>query len=124
LALRPDDAGALWHIGYPLIASDQPEQAIPFLEKSVAISNRSAGPMGVLVRAYAHAGRRAAALRLLEELKRRNRSGYVPAASFVNPYLGLGDNENALLWLNKACDEHSNIVQWLKVPPPLRSAAQ
>jgi hypothetical protein len=63
------------------------------------------------------------ALRLVEELKERKQKGYVPAGAFVNAYLGLGDNEEALAWLEKAHAEHSNIVQWMKVHPfmdPLR----
>lgn len=124
LALKPDDPGTLWRISYALIAQGSTNEAISLLEKAVALSHRSAGPEGVLVRAYAHDGRRADALRLLDELQERNRKGYVPAAAFVNAYLGIGDNDKALLWLNKACDEHSNIVFWLKVHPhfdPLRN---
>jgi pentatricopeptide repeat protein len=77
----------------------------------------------VLIRAYAHAGRRTEALLLLEELKRRQQAGYVPAAAFVNAYLGLGDNEQAFAWLERAYKEQSAILQWLKVHPyfdPLR----
>jgi serine/threonine-protein kinase len=56
-------------------------------------------------------------------LKRRKQAGYVPAAAFVNAYLGLGDNEEAFAWLEQGYKEHSNILQWLKVHPyfdPLR----
>jgi len=42
--------------------------------------------MGLLVRAYAHAGRQQDALRLLAELKKRKQTGYVPARAFVNAY--------------------------------------
>jgi len=73
--------------------------------------------MGVLVRAYGHAGRRADALHSLAELKRRSQSGYLPAAAFVNAYLGLGDNQQAFAWLERACQEQSNILQFLKVHP-------
>jgi pentatricopeptide repeat protein len=79
--------------------------------------------MGVLVRAYAHAGRRREALLLLDELKRRQQETYVPAAPFVNAYLGLADNEQAFAWLEKAYKEESNLLQLLKVHPyfdPLR----
>jgi pentatricopeptide repeat protein len=79
--------------------------------------------MGVLIRAYAHAGRRADALRLLNELNRRQQKGYVPSAAFVNAYLGLGDTEQAFVWLEKAYKEQSNILELLKVHPhfdPLR----
>ena len=95
-------------------------RAIPALEKVLAISDRSPAVLGVLTRAYAHAGRRADALRLVEELKQRKQRGYVPAGAFVNAYLGLGDNEEALAWLEKAHAEHSNIVQWMKVQKVLQ----
>jgi hypothetical protein len=78
--------------------------------------NRTA-VIGVLIKAYAHASQRADGLRLLEELKRRKQAGYVPAAAFVNAYLGLGDNEEAFAWLEQGYKEHSNILQWLKVHP-------
>jgi len=80
--------------------------------------------IGVLIRAYARAGRRSDALRLLEELKNRKKAGYVPAGAFVNAYLGLGDNEQAFVWLEEAYKERSNILQFVKVHPyfdPLRA---
>jgi len=123
LAVRPDDAMALWYLGFVLTAKGQPEEAIPVLERAVSISDRSPGVIGVLVRAYAHAGRRPDALRLLAELKRRRQAGYIPAAAFVNGYLGLGENDEAFAWLERAYQEQSNILQFLKVHPyfdPLR----
>jgi pentatricopeptide repeat protein len=123
LAIRPDDAGVLWYLGFALTANGQLEEAIPVLEKAVAGSHRSPGVIGVLIRAYAHAGRRRDALQLLEELKRRQQAGYIPTAAFVNAYLGLGDNEQAFDWLERAYQEQSNILLFLKVHPffdPLR----
>jgi tetratricopeptide (TPR) repeat protein len=123
LALRPDDVPALWDLGYVLIANGQPEKAIVELEKAVSMSDGSPGVIGVLVRAYAHAGRRSDALRLLAELKKRKQSGYVPAGAFVHAYLGLGENDLAFAWLEQAYKEQSNILQYAKVHPffdPLR----
>jgi len=123
LAVRPDDSAALWFLGFVLIANNQPNEAIPVLEKTFSVSGHSSAVIGVLIRAYAHAGRRADALRLLAELKKRKQAGYVPAAAFVNAYLGLGDKEEAFAWLEQGYKEHSNILQWLKVHPyfdPLR----
>jgi pentatricopeptide repeat protein len=94
------------------------------LEKAVSLSNRSPGVIGVLIRAYSHAGRHNDALRLLEELKRRKKAGYVPAGAFVNAYLGLGENEQAFAWLEPALKEKSNILQFVKTHPyfdPLRA---
>jgi len=124
VGVRPEDASAYWYLGFALIANDQPEEAIPVLEKALSVSERSPGVMGVLIRAYAHSGRRSDALRVLEELKKRSQTGYVPAGAFVNAYLGLGDKEQAFAWMERAYQERSNLLQFLKVHPffdPLRS---
>jgi TolB-like protein/DNA-binding winged helix-turn-helix (wHTH) protein/Tfp pilus assembly protein PilF len=123
LAVQPDDARTLENLGYNLIAKGQPEEAIPLLEKALAITHRTPAIVGELIGAYAHAGRRADALRLLAELKRRNQLGYVPTAAFVDAYLGLDDREQAFAWLERAYQEHSYMLQLVKVHPyfdPLR----
>jgi len=124
LAVQPDDVDALLYLGFVLVANNQPGDAIPVLEKSISISKGSPAAIGVLIRAYAHAGRRNDALWLLGELQKRKRAGYVPAGAFVNAYLGLGDNDQAFVWLEQAYKEQSNILQFLKVHPyfdPIRS---
>ncbi len=123
LAIQPDNVGTLTGLGFALIANDQSPDAVPALEKAVSLS-RSPAATGILIRAYAHAGRRDDALRLLGELKRRKEAGYIPAGAFVNAYLGLGDNEHAFYWLERAYRERSNILQFLKSHPyfdPIRS---
>jgi TolB-like protein/Tfp pilus assembly protein PilF len=117
VAARPDDFGALMDLGFVLIANNQPGDATPVLEKAVAMSNRSPGALGILIRAYAHAGRRSNALRLLAELKQRRNAGYAPAGALVNAYLGLGENEEAFVWLEQAYKEQSNMLQFVKVHP-------
>ena len=126
LAVHRDDAStywSCWFLGFALIANGQPDEAIPVLQKALALSERNPAVIGVLVRAYAHAGRRTEALRLLDELKRRQQTSYVPSAALVNAYLGLGDNEQTFSWLERAYKEHSMILQYIKVHPffdPLR----
>jgi len=117
LVVRPDDFGAMMDLGFVLIANDQPGDAIPVLERAAALSNRSPGALGILVRAYAHADRRSDALALLDELKRRQKAGYAPAAAMVNAYLGLGENEEAFASLEQAYKEQSNMLQFVKVHP-------
>jgi TolB-like protein/DNA-binding winged helix-turn-helix (wHTH) protein/Flp pilus assembly protein TadD len=119
--LRNDDPDH-WYLGLALIANGHPDEAITVLEKALG-PDRNPAVMSVLVRAYAHAGRRKEALRLLDELKRRQQTSYVAAAPFVNAYLGLDDNEQALAWLERAYQEQSNMLQLIKVHPyfdPLR----
>ena len=123
LAGDPDHAPANTFLGMALIANGQPGKAIPPLEKVVSGSNRPIDAFGILVMAYARAGRRADALRLLGELKKRQQTGYVPAGAFVNAYLGLGDYEQTFVWLDKAAQERANLLEYVKVHPffdPLR----
>jgi TolB-like protein/DNA-binding winged helix-turn-helix (wHTH) protein/Tfp pilus assembly protein PilF len=126
LAVHQDDAStywSCWFLGFALIANAQADEAIPVLEKALALSERNPAVIGVLVRAYAHAGRRTEALRLLDELRRRQQAGYVPSAALVNAYLGLGNNEQTFFWLERAFKERSPILQYIKVHPffdPLR----
>jgi TolB-like protein/DNA-binding winged helix-turn-helix (wHTH) protein/Flp pilus assembly protein TadD len=125
LAVRPDDRLPLWPLGWALICNQQAEEAIPVLEKAASVTDRSPGVLSTLVWAYAHTGRRADALRLLGELKKRQQTGYVPAGAFVNAYLGLGDTDEAFAWFERAYEEQSNILIYIKVSPwfdPLRGA--
>ena len=117
VAVHPDDAGAYWFLGFALSGNGQNEEAIPVLRKALSLSDNSPGVMGVLVRAYAHAGHRSEALQLLEQLKQRQKQGYVPAAAFVNAYLGLEDKDQVFAWCNRAYGEKSGILRWIKVHP-------
>jgi TolB-like protein/DNA-binding winged helix-turn-helix (wHTH) protein/Tfp pilus assembly protein PilF len=117
LAVHPDDVSALWTLGFALIGKGQPEQAIPVLERTVSISHRSPGSIELLATAKARAGQHAEALRLINELKQRPQNGYVPAGALINPNLALGEYDEAFAWFERAYQEQSNILQFLKVHP-------
>jgi TolB-like protein len=124
LAARPEQAVPLWYLGFALIEHGQAEEAVRVLERSASVSDRNPVVLGVLVRAYARAGRRTEALRILDELSRRRQTGYIPAAAFVNANLGLGEYDQAFVWLERAYEERSAILQFLKVHPffdPIRN---
>ncbi len=117
VAVRPDDTMTLWYLGFAAIAQNNPDDAIPVLEKAAAASNRNSGVLGVLAAAYGKSGHRNDALRVIAELKRRKETDYVPAAAFANAYSGLGDRDETLHWLEQAYKEQSNILQYMKVHP-------
>jgi TolB-like protein/Tfp pilus assembly protein PilF len=117
LAVHPDYATAYWFLGYALIAKGQSEEAISVLEKTVSLMDRSPGSLEFLATAYAHAGRRREALRLINELKQRRKTSYVSADALVDPYLALGDYDEAFVWLERAYQEKSGGLQYLKVDP-------
>jgi TolB-like protein/Tfp pilus assembly protein PilF len=117
VSAEPDQPVALWDLGIALTVTNRAADAIPLLEKADSLSNHSPGVMGNLIAAYARAGRRKDALRLLAELQSRRKAGYVPATAFVRAYLGLDDREQTFAWLTQAYKEHSNTLQYLKVAP-------
>jgi TolB-like protein/DNA-binding winged helix-turn-helix (wHTH) protein/Tfp pilus assembly protein PilF len=117
LSVNPDDALALWYLGFSLLGEGKPQDAIPPLERAVAITHGSPGAIGILARAYGHVGRRADALRLINELKHRRQKGYVPTTPFVQAYIGLGDYDEAFAWFERAYQERGNIMMWIKVEP-------
>jgi Flp pilus assembly protein TadD len=117
LTIEPDNSFALWHLGYALTGQEEFDEAITVLEKTASLSDRSPGVLGVLAHAYGRAGHRSDALRILDELHRRRSKGYVPPAAFLNAYLGLGDKEQAFVWMERCAEERSNIMQFLKVHP-------
>ena len=117
LAVYPNDAIAHLILAFPMIANGQAEEAIPDLEKTATMMHRSPGALELLATAHARAGHRAEALRLLEELKQRRKTGYVQATSFINPNLALGNYDEAFVWFERAYHEREGILQWLKVHP-------
>jgi len=117
LIVKPEGGLTLWHLGWALFLNHQPEEGIRVLEKAALVTDRSPGIIGTLAWMYARTERRADALRLLGELKERQRTGYVPTAALVHVYLGLGDNDEAFAWLERAYQEQSNFLMYLKVFP-------
>lgn len=117
IAVHPDLGIARFNLCFALIASDQAAAAIPEGEKMLSLMNRGPGALEVLATAYAHEGRRAEALALINELKQRRARGYVPAGAFINPYLALHEYDETFVWFEQAYAEKSNILQFVKVHP-------
>jgi tetratricopeptide (TPR) repeat protein len=91
LELQPDYLYGLWNLGVALCSLGQHDEAIQTLERAAAIS-RSPMFVGLLGLAYARAGRRDDATRLIEELEDRGSRGeYVPAFALLTILIGLGD---------------------------------
>jgi hypothetical protein len=83
----------------------------------MSLMKASPGSLELLATAYACAGQRSKALRLINELKQRRRKTYIPAGAFIYPHLALGDYDEAFVWFDRAYQEKSNILQFLKVHP-------
>jgi hypothetical protein len=78
---------------------------------------------GDLVYVLGRSGRKAEAKHELEKLHRVNQRRPVDPAAIAIAHVGMGDNEQALAWLDKAYVQRSNLMTTLKVDPiwdPLR----
>src|SRR6267143_1328701 len=98
--------------------------ALAEYEKYATLSGGSPGSTAFMGYAHARLGQRSQALRVLDQLGAAAKQKYVPALSFAMVYLGLGEKEQAFLWLEKAYDERTNSLAYLKVQAiwdPLRS---
>jgi eukaryotic-like serine/threonine-protein kinase len=123
IAMDQNNYQAHWFLGFTYAASGQLPEAIASSEKAVAIS-RTPGALGFLGMDYALAGRKAEAVKILNELLELKSHRYVTPPALTNIYIGLGDKDQAFFWLEKAYQEKSYYLTWLKVVPvvdPLRS---
>jgi TolB-like protein/DNA-binding winged helix-turn-helix (wHTH) protein/Tfp pilus assembly protein PilF len=93
--------------------------AIPELQKAVELSHGTPLMVSALAHAHARAGNKEEAEKLLAQLERDARTKYVSPYYFAIVYLGLGDNERAMNWLEKAFVDRSNGLVFMRVEPEL-----
>ena len=99
-------------------------EAIAYSERGIARLGRQTIHLGYLAVVYGVAGKKSETQKIISELKERSRHHYVFASVFGYAYLGLGDKDQALTFLERAYDEQDPGLFTLKVSPfldPLRS---
>ena len=103
------------NLGSALEAKRNLDEAISEYQKARAL-NDDPFVLGLLGHAFASSGNKTEALKILEQLKELSAQRYVSAYSFVVVYLGLGDKEEALRWLEQSYqDRAGNDVGWIRV---------
>lgn len=95
------------------------QQAIPELQKAVSISHDSPMMLGALGHAYGVAGRSKDAITVLSQLKEKSKDEYVSPFFVAIVYAGQGENDMAMDWLEKAYQDRSNGLVFIKVDPQL-----
>jgi TolB-like protein/DNA-binding winged helix-turn-helix (wHTH) protein/Tfp pilus assembly protein PilF len=124
IAMDPNHYQAHWFLSHTYAANQQFDQAIAAAQKAVDLSERAPGALGMLGLVYGLARKTDEATKVLHELLELNKRRYVTPAALVNVYIGLGNKDQAFVWLEKAFAERSNYLAYLKVFPildPLRS---
>jgi tetratricopeptide (TPR) repeat protein len=126
LELDPGYADASLVLARTLLTQGHHEQAIAELRKAVIFNEKQPLILGALAQAYARAGQREEALKLVGELKRIEIEEriYVPPFGLIWAYAGVGYNEQAFAILERSFEERRDRMVWLNVDPlldPLRS---
>ena len=97
------------------------ELAISELEKAVSLSGGDPYYKGSLGHVYAMSKNAIQARKVLQDLRDRSRRQYIPAYAIALVYAGLGDNDPAIRWLEKAYEDRSTAMVFLESDPELSS---
>jgi tetratricopeptide (TPR) repeat protein len=117
LEIEPNHFIAHWGIGMAYFKKGMIGEYVAACEKMRQFGAGISGTLGALGHAYAIAGRRPEAQKLLEELLQAATQRYVSPTSIAFIYLGMGEAEAAFEWLEKAVDERDGPIFGLKVNP-------
>ena len=118
LEMDPRFAFAHFHVGMASTQKEKYEEAIAALSQAFTLSD-SLAFKAHLAYAYAKAGQHAEARQVSAELRELARQRYVAAYYFAIIHLGLGEMDEAFTWLERAYEERSGFLAFLKVEPML-----
>ena len=121
LEMDPNYWIARMFLGLSYEASGDLPRAIAECQKARETETTIPWPSAELAHAYAASGRKREAEEILKQLKDRSKQSYVPAYNFAEIYVGLGDKEQALAFLEKAYADRSMLLTFLKVDPEFDS---
>lgn len=127
LELDPNHLEALYVLGRAYDGKGMYAKAISELQKGKALSGGSPAMTMAVGHAYAASGNRAEAQKAIDELKVLAQKRYVPALYIAPIYGRLGEKDEAMRWLEKAYEERSDYLLFLKREPladPVRSDAR
>jgi serine/threonine protein kinase/Flp pilus assembly protein TadD len=121
LELDKYSTSAYRNLGLAYLQQGNLDGAIAALNKAVTFSSGGLAFESYLGFACALAGKQTEALEILENLQEIAGRQYVSAYSVAMIYLGLGDTDKTFEWLEKAFEERSGYLPFLKVEPMVDS---
>ena len=127
LEMEPNFPTTHFCLGSAYLQKSMFDEAIIEFEKAITLSGGTMEERSVLGFAFAVSGRKDEAVKVLDELKQRSGAEYVPSNRLATIYTGLAWKEQAFESLQKACEERSGELVFLKVEPcwdSLRSDAR
>jgi tetratricopeptide (TPR) repeat protein len=122
IELHPDSPLTYQALGWAYVGQERFGDGAAAFEKGVSLAPDAHSAAG-LAHAFARAGDRARAIRLLDEMTARSRREDVPDVVFAVIAAGLGDRDGAFAWLERCYAARDPHLFWLAVMPafePLR----
>ncbi len=116
IELDPNFPPAHTRLGMVYLEKGMYEEAITEHKKAIALDD-SPRRTAWLGHAYAVAGRKAEAQKILDDLKERAKQRPVSPYEFALIYIGLGDKDQAFVWLGKTIEERPEILWDIQVGP-------
>ncbi len=113
LDIDPNNARALIFLAEAHVQKGAFESAIKEMERVVAIS-QDKGALGLVGYVYAVAGRKEQARKVLAQMENLSENMYVSPFEYAIVYAGLGENGEALRWLEKGVEERDHDMAYLK----------
>jgi TolB-like protein/DNA-binding winged helix-turn-helix (wHTH) protein len=113
-----------WRAGLIVFAYAQKGMFTEALKEVEAKNSKGPYEFGTLAYVYGRSGQMAQARLALEKLEDLNRRQALNPAVFIRAYIGTGDKDQALAWLEKTYSQRNNVMVTLQVDPlydPLRS---
>jgi DNA-binding winged helix-turn-helix (wHTH) protein/TolB-like protein/Tfp pilus assembly protein PilF len=121
IELDPNFPRTHFRLGIIYEALGRTHDAIEEFRLAAQSSKENAYYEASLAEAYGELGDSQTATRILQLLKSRAHTEYVPAFDFALVYAGLHDRQSAFEWLQKASLDHSTSMAFAKVDPSLSS---
>jgi len=106
LALDPNYAQAYTKLGFVQIQQHHSTEAVASLKRAIDLGVFYPYGASALAAAYVASGDRAAAIRILDDLKRRSARELVPPVHIAIACGALGDVTQGIDWLNRGIDQH------------------
>ncbi len=120
--LDPNFPDAYFELASSYLGKGAYQEAVPPAQKAVALTGgKGYLYLGLLGEAYAMVGRRTEATKILEEIKGVWRGRLVDAESTVPVLIALGERDRAVERLQRAFEEHDQLISYLKVDPKFDS---
>jgi len=117
LTIDPEYLFIHWFLGLAHLGAGSFDEAIAAFRCGREASNQHSGMVAYLGHALGKAGQEQGARELLAELVERAATSYVPSDYFAVLHLGLGEIDEALAWLERACRERAAHLVFLGVDP-------